>query len=135
MVIMTAEVTWRGGVAGERGIFLVEVEIHLETVANIINSLLFLLNIPHVVSLVCQFPKEPTDDIIGAYELTAWYSGAETTVRLGTNQIESYRLYFHNVPNKVLNDTVRRLHADGIQFKIIRKEYCESSDEDDTNLF
>ena len=79
---------------------------------------------PNVANLICQFPKEPTDDISNTYGLTIWFSGAEATVISDTSEIESYRLYFHDVPSKVLNDAVRRLHADGIQFKITRKEYC-----------
>ena len=96
-----------------------------------INRLLFLLNMPNVANLICQFPREPADDIINLYGLTTWFSGTETTVIADTSEVESYRLYFHDVPNRVLNDTVRRLHADGIQFKITRKENCDFSDEDD----
>lgn len=40
-----------------------------------INRLLFLLNMPSVANLICQFPKEPTDDISSAYGLTTWFSG------------------------------------------------------------
>jgi len=96
-----------------------------------INRLLFLLNMPNVANLICQFPREPTDDISSTYGLASWFSGAEATVIADTSEVESYRLYFHDVPNRVLNDTVRRLHADGIQFKITRKENCDFSDEDD----
>ena len=78
-----------------------------------INRLLFLLNMPNVANLICQFPREPTDDISSTYGLASWFSGAEATVIADTSEVESYRLYFHDVPNRVLNDTVRRLTTCG----------------------
>ena len=47
---------------------------------------------PNVANLICQFPKEPTDDISNTYGLTIWFSGAEATVISDTSEIESYRL-------------------------------------------
>ena len=57
--------------------------------------------------------------------------GTELTVDAQTNKVDSVRFYYYKVPRSVLNDVARRLHADGVRFKILHRGNCDFTDDEE----
>ena len=75
------------------------------------------------VNLVVQYKKEPDNVHSHFVDIMEYFDGEERTINTD-GELHSVRYYWYSVPKgKTLNAIVRRLGANGIQFKILPRGY------------
>ena len=77
---------------------------------------------PTVANLICDFTECPRGDFSAHYDIEEWYDGKEATVNAHTNEVESCRYYYYQIPRDILNTVVQKLKANGVRFKIVWKD-------------
>ena len=74
-------------------------------------------------NLICQFTGRPRGDFSAHYDIDEWYDGNEATVNAYTNEVESCRYYYYQIPRDILNGVVQKLKANGVRFQIMRQDF------------
>ena len=80
---------------------------------------------PKAANLICQFTGRPRGDFSTHYDIDEWYDGQEATVNAYTNDVESCRYYYYQIPRDILRGAVRRFKANGVRFQIIRQDFLK----------
>ena len=76
-------------------------------------------------NLICQFTGRPRGDFSAHYDIDEWYDGNEATVNAYTNEVESCRYYYYQIPRDILNGVVQKLKANGVRFQIMRQDFLK----------
>ena len=77
---------------------------------------------PKAANLICHLTGRPRDDFSAHYDIDEWYDGNEATVNAYTNEVESCRYYYYQIPRDILNNVVQKLKANGVRFKVVRQD-------------
>jgi len=73
-------------------------------------------------NLICHLTGRPRGDFSTHYDIEEWYDGKEATVNAYTNEVESCRYYYYQIPRDILNNVVQKLKANGVRFKVVRQD-------------
>ena len=76
-------------------------------------------------NLICHFTGRPRGDFSTHYGIDEWYDGNEATVNAYTNEVESCRYYYYQIPRDILRGAVRRFKANGVRCQIMRQDFLK----------
>ena len=79
---------------------------------------------PKAANLICHF-RGRRGDFSTHYDIDEWYDGQEATVNAYTNDVESCRYYYYQIPRDILNGVVQKLKANGVRFKVVRQDFLK----------
>ena len=80
---------------------------------------------PTAANLICHFTGCPRGDFSTHYGIEEWYDGKEATVNAHTNEVESCRYYYYQIPRDILRGVVQKLKANGVRFKVVRQDFLK----------
>ena len=80
---------------------------------------------PKAANLICHFTGYPRGDFSAHYGIEDYYDGQEATVNAYTNEVESCRYYYYQIPRDILNGVVQKLKANGVRFKVVRQDFLK----------